>query len=541
VSSSLDVADAVVIGAGPNGLVAAITLARKGWDVTVLERAPVPGGAIRTEDLTLPGYRHDTFSAFYGLLHSTPVFGELGLGDAVEWAHFETPVAAAVDPLRVAAIHRDPGQTEIGLGKVEPGDGEAWRELVAWWRAIGSRFFAVTLAPIPSIRPTLRFARATGIRGGLETARTLLAPIEEIARERFSSDEARALIASGQSHSDVSIEGTGSTPTALILAMLAQEVGMPVPVGGAGELARALATILTDAGGTIRLGDPVTKIVVERGRAYAVATEAGYAVRARHAVIADTGPRALFHQLVGDEHVPPAYLDGLRRYRYGTGMFKMDLALDGPVPWTADGLAGTGVVHLTGTLDDMARATFESGRGMLPAKPWLIVGQQSIADPSRAPAGKHTLWIETHVPPHPTGDGAGLVEPTGWADAREAFAERVLDRIEEHAPGFRARVLGTSMLSPHDLEGQNPNLIGGDVGGGSGALHQQLVFRPVPGWFRYRTPVKGLYLCSASTHPGGGVHGMGGRNAARRVLKDSHRPGAVFRTAGGARRRPSRA
>lgn len=537
---SADVADAVVIGAGPNGLVAAIALARKGWDVTVLERAPVPGGAIRTEELTLPGYRHDTYSAFYGLLHASPVFRELGLDDAIDWAHFDLPVAAAVDPARAAVIHRDPRATELSLASLEPADGEAWRELHAWWRKVGERFFAVTLAPLPSIRPTLRFLRATGIRGQLEAARMLLAPIEDVARDRFASDEARALLASGASHSDVSVEGAGSTPLALILAMLAQERGMPVPVGGAGRIAETLAAMLTDAGGTIVCGEAASRVVVERGRAVAVETEGGRSVHARHAVLADTGPRALFHSMVGDEHLPTGFLDGLRAYRYGTGMFKLDLALDGPVPWAHEGLRDVGVVHLTGTVDDMARAAFEARRGALPARPMLIVGQQTVADPSRAPDGCHTLWIETHVPGHPRADAATGAAVNGWGDAREAFVERALDLIEEHAPGFRARVVGSAVRTPLDLERENANLVGGDVGGGSQALHQQLVFRPVPGWFRYRTPVKGLYLCSASAHPGGGVHGMVGRNCARRVIKDSWRPGGIVRTATGARRKPRR-
>jgi phytoene dehydrogenase-like protein len=233
-------------------------------------------------------------------------------------------------------------------------------------------------------------------------------------------------------------------------------------------------------------------------------------------VLADTGPRALFGGLVDTDLLPAHYLQGLRRFRYGTGIFKVDLALDGPAPWAAPDLAGTGVVHLTGDLDAMARAAHEARRGIVPASPMLIVGQQSVADPSRAPAGGHTLWVETHVPPVPRHAGS-------WASCRDAFLDVVMRRLEDHAPGLGARVVGTAVHTPEDLERANPNLVGGDLGAGSSALDQQLVFRPVPGWFRYATPVKGLYLCSASTHPGGGVHGMAGRNCARRVLSDRRR------------------
>ncbi|HEX9775317.1 MAG TPA: NAD(P)/FAD-dependent oxidoreductase [Actinomycetota bacterium] len=537
-SASLDTTDAVIIGSGPNGLVAGIALARRGWDVTVLERSPQAGGAIQTAELTEPGFKHDTYSAFYGLLHRSPVFAALGLGAAVDWAHFDTPVGAAVEPSRAAVIHRDVERTAAGLGAADAG---AWRELVAWWSRTGERFFAATLEPAGAARPMLRLARRTKVKGGFELLRTMLMPIERYARERFSTDEARALIAAGTTHTDLSIEAAATTAGAVILAMLAQTAGMPVPVGGAGELARALVRQLDEAGGVLRTGDRVSRVVVERGRAVAVETDGGAVVRARHAVIAGTGPGALFMDMVGEGELPAGFVDGLRRYRYGTGIFKMDVALRGPVPWLAEDVRRAGVVHLTGTLDGMARAAFESGRGLLPARPLLICGQQTVADPSRAPEGCHTLWIETQVPGIPRGDGDSDAELAGWSDdARDGFAERVLDRVEQFAPGTRALIAGVAVRTPRDLERENPNLVGGDLGGGSQALDQQLVFRPVPGWFRYRTPVKGLYLCSASVHPGAGVHGMGGWNCARRVLRDSIRPRGVMKTASSARRSPTR-
>ena len=328
-------------------------------------------------------------------------------------------------------------------------------------------------------------------------------------------------MAAGISHTDLAVDATGSTPPALILVMLAQQLGMPVPVGGAGRLAEALVAVVEEAGGTVRVNAEVTRVVVERGRATAVVTADGTTVAARRAVLADTGPAHLCSRLVGEEHLPPAYLAQLRRFRYGTGIFKLDVALDGPVPWQAEGLDACGVVHVVGDLDTMARSAFEARRGLLPAEPLLVVGQQSVADPTRAPAGGHTLWVETHVPPVPVGDGAGLVRAGAWPQVCDAFLDRVLERLERHAPGMRDRIVGTAVRTPPDLEAENPNLVGGDLGAGSVAIDQQLVFRPVAGWFRYDTPVKGLYLCSASAHPGGGVHGMVGRNCAQRVLARS--------------------
>jgi phytoene dehydrogenase-like protein len=506
----MDRFDAVVVGSGPNGLVAAALLGRAGWRVLVVERSAIPGGAVHSAELTVPGYLHDTYSAFYGMLHCSPVFNELELDRRVRWAQFPVPVAALSSPETVARTRLDAAATAEELAVRHPGDADAWLELCRWWEGTGRRFLDVMLGPIGAPMPAARLLASAGPRQLPALARMMVEPMEALARHRFTSPEGQVLLAGGASHTDVGVDQPGSVPAALILAMVAQSVGMPVPVGGAGRLAEALAGAVTDTGGRIWTGAEVTRVVVEHGRAVGVELAGGGSASARKAVLADTGPSVLFTRLVDPLALPPRFFDGLRQFRYGTGVFKVDLALDGPVPWRAPGLEDCGVVHVVGDLDNMAEAAFEAHRGRLPRQPLLVVGQQSTADATRAPAGGHTLWVETHV-------------PSGHAWPDDGFLETVLDRLEDHAPGLRSHIVGQAVRTPADLQAENPNLVGGDLGAGSMALDQQLVFRPVPGWFRYATPVPRLYLCSASAHPGGGVHGMVGRNCAQRVLADARR------------------
>ena len=513
----MDTFDAIVVGSGPNGLVAAAILGRAGWRVAVLERAPIAGGAVRSEELTRPGYVHDNYSAFYGILHGSPVFTELELDRRLEWRTFSIPVAALTSPDEAGLIHAGTEATAAGLGA----DGDNWRELRDWWSDTGRNLFDLLMGALPpSPVSGLRLLRSAGLRGSLASGRRLVEPMESLARRTFSTEPARLALACGVSHTDLAVDQAGSVPLGLYLAMVAQEKNMPVPVGGARRLAEALQAAVTEAGGEIRTGCEVTRIVVERKRAVAVETTAG-SVAARRAVLADVGPEQLLRRLVREDQLPSRYRDGLRAFRYGSGVFKVDLALDGPAPWNVDALRECGVVHVTGDLDNMARSAFEVRRGWLPARPLLIVGQQSVADPSRAPSGGHTLWIEMHVPARPRGDAAGRIAGREWSELKQPFFERVMSVLEEHAPGLGGKVAGSAALTPAELEAQNPNLVGGDLGSGSTALDQMAVFRPVPGWFRHATPIRGLYLCSASTHPGGGVHGRSGRACAHRVLADA--------------------
>ena len=499
--------DAVVIGAGHNGLVAATLLARAGWSVEVLEQAPVAGGAIGSDTTDL-GYVHDWGSAFYGVLHTSPVLVELGLDRRVDWAHTPVPVSAVWDPGQPAGVmRRTPEATAAGLGP----DAEAWLELVGWWQRVGEPLFAAVLGPVGAPGPLLRAGRRlTGVREALQTMRTMLEPVEAYTTQRFATDAARLLFAGNATHADVGIDAAGSTPPALLLAMAAQTHGMPVPVGGASVLAAAMVQAAEQAGVVVRTGVRVARVVVRGGRAVGVVTADGEGIAVRRAVVADVAPHTLARDLVGEQHLPGQWLASLRRHRWTSGYFRLDVDLDRPAPWRDERLTDSVVVHVSGDLDEMAMSQAQVRRGRLPDLPQLILGQQDRADPTRVPAGGAGLWVECHCPSRPVDAGP---------DWEPRFADRMLDRLEEHAPGLRSSVVATTATSPMQLQQRDPNLVGGDVGGGSAAPDQLLVFRPVAGWSSYRLPVRGLWMCGSASHPGGGVHGLCGRNAARSVLR----------------------
>ena len=498
---------AVVIGSGPNGLSAAITLAEGGRDVTVLEAADRPGGGIASEDMTLPGFHHDVYSAVYPAGVASPVFARWPLErHGLRWIHPEICVAHVLGEDRAATLHRSLDETAAGLDALHPGDGAAWKAFAEPYLKHFGAVRHTLLSGFPPVRGPLGLVRGLGVGGALEFARLLLAPAMSLADELFDGPEAKAWLYGSAMHGDVPPSGAGSAIAGTYLQLLGHAVGWPSPEGGAGRIARALIGYLEELGGRVRTSAQVVRVVVERGRTAGVEIEGGERVPA-DLVVADTTPRGLL-ALAGD-HLGGRYGAGLRRYRYGAPTVKVDWAMSDPIPWSAPQARRAGTVHVGGLDKEVIGATDFGGSDALPEHPFMLTGQQTVHDPSRAPEGQHTAWAYTHGP-----HGAD------WATETERHVERMEARIEAFAPGFRDRILARHVMGPSDLEGRNPNLVGGDVGAGSYTL-DQVVFRPVPSLTPYRTPLRGLYLGSASTFPGGAVHGVPGHAAARLALAES--------------------
>lgn len=512
--------DVIIIGAGQNGLVAAATLARTGLKVLVLEANATIGGAVRTSEATLPGFRHDLFSSFYPLFPVGPI-GRLPLGDyGLEWCDWPRPYGGGTPTGPGVSQDRANDETAEIFERAQAGDGAGWRELYDAWKWGGGALLSLLFNPLGDPAPLIGGAALLRSPRRLFQFSQIAVGSAQAAAERvFAGQDAQVWFIGSALHSDLAPGDAGGGAFALTLAGLGQQVGMPIPRGGAQAIPDALERLIASHGGVVKAGQRVTRILVERGRAVAVQTTEGQ-VRARRAILATVQPQGLFLNLVGEGELPSDFIRLVRRFRWGTGVFKLDCALSAGPSFRSEVLQGTLVLHLARGVAELSRGVAAARRGRLPEFPLLVAGLQTLADPSRAPAGQHTLWIETHVPPVIEADEAETIKTRSWTEARESFAERLLAEYEQYAPGLRQSVLAIHAQTPEDLAASNANLVGGDIAGGTYALDQQLVFRPMPGWFRYKTPIKGLYMSGAATHPGGGVHGAPGANAARVLLAD---------------------
>ncbi|MER6243704.1 phytoene desaturase family protein [Streptomyces griseorubiginosus] len=522
--------DAVVIGAGPNGLVAANVLADAGWAVEVLEEQPEPGGAVRHDRGVDPDFVNDLFSSFYPLAAASPVLASLRLHEhGLRWSHARSVLAHPLTDGSCALLDRDLDTTAASLDAFAPGDGDGWRRLHDVWQNLRPDLLDALFTPFPPVRATGRLAWRLRAAGGLRMARTLVLPVRRMGEEEFRGQGGRLLLAGNALHADLAPESAGSGGFGWLMAMLGQTYGFPVPVGGSGALTEALSRRLETLGGRVRCGQRVAEVVVRGGRAVGVRTAVGDAVPARRAVLADVSVPALYGGLVDPEHLPAQLLDDLRRFQWDFATFKVDWALDGPVPWQAEAASRAGTVHLADGVDELTRFAAQIAMRQVPDRPFLLFGQMTTADATRSPQGTESAWAYTHIP-HEIAADAGDEGITGdWgAKDQELMADRMERQVERFAPGFRARIRARRVLAPPTLQSLDANLSGGAINGGTTALHQQLVFRPVPGTGRPETPVPGLFLASSGAHPGGGVHGAPGANAARAALH-RHRPPGLTR------------
>ncbi len=515
--------DAVVVGAGPNGLVAANLLADAGWSVLVVEAAAEPGGAVRHDTEVHPGFVHDTFSAFYPFAAASPVLRGLDLEEhGLAWTHPPAPLGHPWPDGRWALVQPRREDTAALLDAAHPGDGEAWLDLCADWDRVGPALLDALLSPFPPLWRGARLAGRLGGRGpltALDLTRELLTPATRFGASRFGGADARILMAGSAGHADIPLDAPGSGAFGWLMTMMAQTVGFPVPVGGAGALSAALARRLESRGGELALGEPARRLEVERGRVVAVRT-AGRRLPADRAVVGAVSAPVLFGQLLEPADLPARVGRGMRDFELDPATVKVDWALSGPVPWAAEPPAAPGSVHVADSLGQMQDATAQVARGLVPEAPYLLAGMMTTADESRSPAGTESVWAYTHVPQRVLDDAGDDGIRGRWDhDELERFGDRVQARLERLAPGFGSRVRARRVLGPHELQARNPSLIGGAVNGGTSQLHQMAVFRPVPGLLgRPETGLRNLYLGSSSAHPGGGVHGAPGANAARAAL-----------------------
>jgi phytoene dehydrogenase-like protein len=467
--------DAVVVGTGPNGLAAAIAIAREGYAVRAYEAAPTVGGGMRSAELTRPGFMHDVCSAIHPLGFGSPFFRTLPLTEyGLDWIQPDAPLAHPLDGRTAVVLERAVGDTAAGLGR----DGAAYRALigplVARWEVIADD----VLGPLGFPRRPIAMARF-GFRA--------LPSLESLSRRHFEGPRASALFAGLAAHSLLPLDRRLTAGVALLLGVLGHVVGWPLPRGGSQRIADALAAHFQSLGGEV-----ITNVAVDSLDE----------VPAARAVLLDVAPRQLV--AIAGDRLPNRYRRRLERYRYGPGVFKVDWALDAPIPWAAPECSRAATVHVGGTADEIARSERAVWQGDIVDHPFVLLAQPTLFDPSRAPAGKHIAWAYCHVP----------------HGSRVDMTDRIEAQIERFAPGFRDRIVDRHTMGPLELEAYNPNYVGGDIGGGVMDLKQAFA-RPVAGRDPYRVPIDGLYLCSASTPPGGGVHGMCGYHAARSALRRS--------------------
>jgi phytoene dehydrogenase-like protein len=521
-SSSSNSYDVIVIGGGINGLGAAALLAKKGKRVLILEANEKCGGAVRTEEITLPGFAHDLFATNLSLFAGGPIMAQLKddlIRHGLEFVPSSKPFISLFPQGRSLGVVMDREHTLANVAKVAPNDVESWKKLTSKLGEYAPHIFPLLGADLPSraaITSLYRSWRALGTSGLFELIRFLLQSSRAFTSEYFTHPETAALAATWGMHLDYGPDISGGALFAFLESIGGQEFGMVLGKGGATTIINALLGLLKENGAEVLTNSPVTQIVTENGTATGAVTKNGRTFKAKK-VVANINP-ALIPGLLSEDLASTPKIAEVHRFRPGLATMMIHCALDSLPDWTASEAKEFNYVHIAPYIDDMAICYAQAAAGQLPASPTLVIGQPTISDPSRAPSGKHVLWIQVRVLPLDiTSDSLGMISGTSWDEIKEAYADRVMEKIESYAPGLQGKILHRTVLSPADLHRYNANLIKGDSLGGSHHPAQFFFLRPTPSWNRHETPVKNLFICGSGTWPGGGVGGGSGAIVAERI------------------------
>ena len=516
--------DAVLIGAGHNALAAALHLAAKGWRVGVFEQADVAGGAVKTGEFTLPGFRHDWAAMNLSLFAGSAFFKAYGaeLGQhGLEFVPVAKPFASAFPDGTWLGVTTDAAANKAAIAAFSQSDADTWGRMTDGFSAQAQAIFGLLGSPM-NFRALAYFMfkilRAKGVGGSLDFARLLTLSPRQFLTENFTSDRVRAMLGAWGMHLDFAPDIAGGAVFPYLEGMAGQAFGMALGRGGADTIVRAMVSAIRARGGVVETGASVARIVHSGGKATGIVLKDGRSIAAKRAVIAGVAPMSLTRLTGG---MTPDFDAGMTRFSHAPGTMMIHLAMDGLPDWAAgEALKSYAYVHLAPSLDQMARTYQQAMAGLLPDEPVIVVGQPTAVDPSRAPHGKHVLWVQVRMAPGTIlGDAKGQIAATDWREAATSFANRALDILENYAPGTRAKIIGQRIVTPAELEADNPNLVGGDQLCGSHHLHQHFLFRPTRGHADGSTPIKHLHLTGAAVWPGAGTGAGPGYLLAQRLVK----------------------
>ncbi len=511
--------DAVIIGAGHNAIVTGVYLAKAGWKVLILERNKVPGGAVRTAEATVPGFKHDLFATNLNLFANSPFYEEFKYElhrHGLEFVKSSKAFSSVFPDGDYLGISQDMTSTVECIREASGKDAESWQSLYDNFVQTAPHLFPLIGTVMPSwkiIRGIYGGIRSGGLGWFRDTLKLLVSSPRDFLDMHFESEKVKSLLAVWGMHVDFAPDSAGGALMCYLESMSNQMNGMVIGRGGCDNLIVSLVRLYEDLGGQIIYESEATEIVLSSGQATGVKLHDGKLIHASRCVIAGVAPTLLFEKLVGSDNLPDNFNRAVSNYRYGPGTMMVHLALESLPEWKAgDELKQYMYVHIAPYMKDMSQAYAEAMSGLLPSSPVLVVGQPTTVDPSRSPDGKHVLWIMVRpLPARIKGNPAKEIESKDWNDIKEIYADRVIDKLEEYAPDIREKIIGRAVFSPVDLERENPNLVGGDSACGSHHLYQNYYLRPFPGWSRYKTPIRNLYMVGAGTWPGAGVGAGSGR------------------------------